>query len=119
MVAHLVKTSALATVSRTTALSVSSIQAEKEGLSSNEDNKNCLTKIQATMQTEQTLKELAKNIAGGLRLNRYPHTDRYFVLLSEESVRKLVFLSLKKGYELGMEDAKEALKQQTNNKQTV
>lgn len=71
------------------------------------------------MQTEQTLKELAKNIAGGLRLNRYPHTDRYFVLLSEESVRKLVFLSLKKGYELGMEDAKEALKQQTNNKQTV
>lgn len=64
MVAHLVRTSALATVSRTTALSVSSIQAEKEGLNSNEDNKNCLTKIQATMQTEQTLKGLADYAAG-------------------------------------------------------
>ena len=71
------------------------------------------------MQTEQTLKELAKNIAGGLRCKRFPNTDRYSVQLSEESVRQLVFLSLKKGYELGMEDAKEALKQQTNNKQTV
>ena len=62
MVAHLVRTSALATVSRTTALSVSSIQAEKEGLNSNEYNKNCLTKIQATMQTEQTLKGLADRL---------------------------------------------------------
>ena len=35
--------------------------------------------------------------------------------ITEEHLESTIFLAMKKGYELGMEDAKEALKQQTTN----
>lgn len=66
------------------------------------------------MQTEQTLKELTNYTIGECYRN-----IEYLAYLTKEQLESTIFLAMKKGYELGMEDAKEALKQQTNNKQTV
>ena len=68
------------------------------------------------MQTEQTLKELAKKLAEGFS-DGLPYIWRGdFALFSKFGIKQLIYFSMKKGYELGMEDAKEALKQQTNSK---
>lgn len=68
------------------------------------------------MQTEQTLKELAKNVAEGFS-DGLPYIWRGdFAQFSTFGINQLIYFSMKKGYELGMEDAKEALKQQTNSK---
>ena len=66
------------------------------------------------MQTEQTLKELTN-----YTIEEYYRNIEYLAYLTKEHLESTIFLAMKKGYELGMEDAKEALKQQTNNKQTV
>ena len=62
------------------------------------------------MQTEQTLKGLADYAAG-----KYYQDKEFLAHFTKEHLESTIFLAMKKVYELGMEDAKEALKQQTTN----
>lgn len=71
------------------------------------------------METEATLHRIAKERAQRLPYTPLGYNNTRSIILTDSQVERIVFLSMRYGYDLGMEDAKEALKQQTNNKQTL